>query len=435
MLSRMKSQRGSIAIMAAIFMTVFITVLAFMVNAGYLYGEKNRYQNAAEAAAMAGAARLCDEDAIEVATQIAMENGAPQGSVTGTLGFYDVESEQFYPEGSDEYPDGEYNNAVMVRIQRTENTILGGFLGKDKTQVGASAVAYLVRYGMLALGEKEGDGIEVGERSTSFKNGEPIFKNGDIHANGDIIFRNNAPGIDEETVSVTAHGMVTGYDSGISDANIVELPPVDVYLDKLYAKADKILDESAFTSTSWELKEDGNYYRRSGSRYLFGPHPGDHGGAIYYFDFSNPNSRLEPANRFGNSARITNLIIATNRSVYFYPPNHSALHLWGGDGHTVMIIAKGDIDLGKPSYFFPCSDSYCNFEGAVFWAGNDIYYRTGSGHDFHGSSPGTRWLRMIADGKISIIGKTTVHPLQFDFLFGPPCPPSIVKLGRVERAE
>jgi len=120
----MKSQRGSIAIMAAIFMTVFIAVLAFMVNAGYLYGEKNRYQNAAEAAAMAGAARLCDEDAIEVATQIAMENGAPQGSVTGTLGFYDVESEQFYPEGSDEYPDGEYNNAVMVRIQRTENTIL-----------------------------------------------------------------------------------------------------------------------------------------------------------------------------------------------------------------------------------------------------------------------------------------------------------------------
>lgn len=285
---------------------------------------------------------------------------------------------------------------------------------------------------MLALGEDDGDGIKVGDTSTAFVAGEPVFKNGAIHANGDINFSNNAPDIDADTVTVTAHGTVSGYDLGISGANILELPPVDVYLDKLYAKADRILDESDFTSTSWELKADGNYYRRTGSRYMFGPHPGDHGGAIYYFEFTNSNSRLEPANRFDDYDRITNLVIATNRSVRFRPSNHSALHLWGGDGHTVNIIAKGDIDLGSNDMFY--SDSYCNFEGAVFWAGNDIYYRTGSGHDFHGPSPGTRWLRMVADGKISIPGKTTSHPLQFDFLFAPPCPPIKVHLGTLEPA-
>ncbi|RLB34665.1 MAG: hypothetical protein DRH12_17270, partial [Deltaproteobacteria bacterium] len=86
--NHLKSQKGSIAITAAIFIMAFITVLAFLVNAGYLYSEKSIYQNAAEAAAMAGAVRLCDGDAIGVAKQIAIENGAPQGSVSVTLGFY-----------------------------------------------------------------------------------------------------------------------------------------------------------------------------------------------------------------------------------------------------------------------------------------------------------------------------------------------------------
>ena len=307
---------------------------------------------------------------------------------------------------------------------------MGGFLGKDEVTVGASAVSYLARYGMLALGENDGDGIEV---SDTFDEGEPVFRNGTIHANGDIFFHNNAPDIDADTVTVIAHGTITGYDPGVSGANMLGLPPVDVYLDKLYTKADRILDESDFTSTQWELKADGNYYRRTGSRYMFGPHPGDHGGAIYYFEFTNSNSRLEPANRFDEHDRITNLVIATNRSVRFRPSNHVGLHLWGGDGHTVNIIANGDIDLGSSVMFY--SDSFCNFEGAVFWAGNDIYYRTGSGHDFHGPSPGTRWLRMIADGRISIPGRSTGgNPLQFDFLFATPCPPNIVKLGRLEKA-
>ena len=441
MFNRSNSESGNIAIVAALSMAVLLTMAAFVIDAGYLYGEKNKYQNGVEAAAMAGAVSLCDADPEGVAKQAAINNGLPADSITVQVGFYDEkdlygdfpEYRDFVVEGENGYPEDEFNNAVMVKLDKDVDTLMGGFVGKNEVTVGAAAVAYLVRYGMLALGEEEGDGIEV---NNTFHPGEPVFKNGDIHANGDIFFHNNAPDIDVDTVTVTAHGTVTGYDSGISGANILELPPVDVYLDKLYAKADRILSESDFTSTSWDEppEEDGNYYVRTGSRYMFGPHPGDHGGAIYYFEFTNSNSRLEPANRFEDNDRITNLVIATNRSVRFRPSNHSALHLWGGDGHTVMIIAKGDIDLGKSAFFY--SDSYCNFEGAVFWAGNDIYYRTGSGHDFHGSSPGTRWLRMVADGKISIPGRTTGgNRLQFDFLFAPPCPPNIVKLGRLKKAE
>jgi len=96
-----------------------------------------------------------------------------------------------------------------------------------------------------------------------------------------------------------------------------------------------------------------------------------------------------------------------------------------------LIVAKGDINLGYPTYFY--SDSYCDFEGTVFWAGNNIYYRGGSGHTVHGT--GIRLLRMIAGRKIVLIDNGAAWapnpPLQFDFKFGPPCPPCIVKLGRV----
>jgi len=427
----MNKERGSVVIIVSFCIVLFITILAFIVNVGYLSATKNIYENAAEAAAMAGVARLCDGDAIEVAKQIAKENGAPQGSVTVTLGFYDEENEKFYPEGS--IPEGEYKNAVKVSIQSTENTILGGFLGKEQTQVRGVAVAYLVMYGMLA-----GDGIVVGENSWGhrFYSGQPEFKNGDIHANGDINFRNNAPGIDEDTVRVTAHGTVTGYDLGISNADIVKLPPIDEHLDRLREKATKILSESDFPFTNdptdLELGEDGNYYGYKGSTYYFAPHPGDHGGAIYYFEFSDENSKLALANNFGNDARVTNLIIATNRSVYRRRVSWDTKHqLWGGDGHTVLIVAKGDINFGNPGYIY--TDSFWDFEGTIFWAGNNIYYRVGGGaHNVTPQGEQRILVRMIAGKNISVTKNFIPWPsVQFDFKFGPPCPPCIIKLGRL----
>ncbi len=148
-----RSQQGSVAVVVAFFLVGLLMMFAFVLNTGYLYGKKNTYQNAAEAAAMAGAARLCEGDAIDVAKQIAEENGVNPKYVEVQLGFYDVENEKFYPEGSSDYPEDEYNNAVLVSIQSTENTILGSFLGKEQTQAGALTVAYLKRYSIVSLNE------------------------------------------------------------------------------------------------------------------------------------------------------------------------------------------------------------------------------------------------------------------------------------------
>ncbi|RLB04025.1 MAG: hypothetical protein DRG83_05720, partial [Deltaproteobacteria bacterium] len=69
------SSSGSMAIVVAFGLVTLCSFLAFLLNTGLLYGNRNLYQNAAEAAAMAGAIRLCDEDTIDVARQIAIENG------------------------------------------------------------------------------------------------------------------------------------------------------------------------------------------------------------------------------------------------------------------------------------------------------------------------------------------------------------------------
>ena len=204
-------------------------------------------------------------------------------------------------------------------------------------------------------------------------------------------------------------------------------------------KATKILSESDFPFTNnpryLELGEDGNYYGYKGSTYYFAPHPGDHEGAIYYFEFSNENSKLALANNFGNDARVTNLIIATNRSVTRRWVSADSKHqLWGGDGHTVLIVAKGDIDFGEYSMWI--TDSYWDFEGTIFWAGNNIYYRVGGTHNVtpRGGLYEYRILaRMIAGKNIFITANfyPWIWIVQFDFKFGPPTPPYRVKLGRL----
>jgi len=76
------SQAGSVAIVVALSMIVLLTIFAFVIDAGYLYGEKNKFQNGVEAAAMAGAVSLCDVDPEGVARQVAIDNGLPAGSIT-----------------------------------------------------------------------------------------------------------------------------------------------------------------------------------------------------------------------------------------------------------------------------------------------------------------------------------------------------------------
>jgi len=186
-----KNNRGNIAIIVAISLTVLIGMLALVVDGGWLYLTKNKWQNGVEAAALAGAIHLCD-DPEGIARQIAQENGLPstvEEGLTVHVGYYD-EADQygdfsvykdFVAEGDADYPAEEYNNAVMVSLNADISTFLAGIFGKEEVDVSAKAVAYAERYGMLALNNDSE--IRIGPGDESLK---PILKNGAIYSNGDI---------------------------------------------------------------------------------------------------------------------------------------------------------------------------------------------------------------------------------------------------------
>ncbi|WP_459880204.1 TadG family pilus assembly protein [Desulfothermus naphthae] len=429
----MNKERGSVVIIISFFIVVFITILGFIVNVGYLSATKNIYENAAEAAAMAGAARLCDGDAIDVAKQIAQENGVDPDHVTVHLGFYDVENERFYPKSS--IPEGEYINAVKVSIQSTENTILGSFLGKEQTQVGAVAVAYLVRYGMLALGEDSEGGITF----SGFEDEGLKIKGGDILSNSDITF-SFTPDIDEN-VKVMAVGNINGYENGISPVEPLKIKPVTSFINEIYkeyigtAKM-KVITQADFPTQNGVIitDYDGNEYSYKtalGGHPIFAPHLGDHGGKIYYFkDLTSDLYIYNPSTALSSSdPKITNLtLVIEGKSIYWWGFNQFKTTDWGGkNDEQVNIITSKSILFGGRQGFLKFTDGFFDPKGVVLWAGQDIRVTSSLG----GHNSYSRTLRMIAEGKINIEGPGSwfPQPTTFDFNFGPPCPPCIIKLA------
>jgi hypothetical protein len=430
-----KNQTGSIVLIMALSLSLILTMFFIFVDTGYLYSKKNICQNAVEAAAMAGAASLCEDDPEAVAREIAAENGLPVGSLVVRVGFYDENDEytdfpeykDFVWEASDSYPEGEYNNAVMVILRTTEKTLMGGFAGRDEVTVGAAAVAYLKRYGMLSLGEDGDDGITF----TSYWNindGQPVITNGDIHANNDIVFVDTPPDIDAATVTVSAGGTISGYDGGISGADPISVKPVSAYLQDLYARADKIINEDDFPTSYGTTYTDefGNTYDLMApfSRISFHPRAGDHEGRIYYFESDGENVQL--ANPEGDEAEITNFTFVSGTGIRYYPSNTN--FIWGGENEKqVILMAAEDIDVcgdsSNPGTY--TSDSRLIARGLLVWAGGDILWR--NAYWSYGDS--TRYLRMVAGGSIIVVGPDMSFSVGYDMYFGPPCPPYHVRLG------
>ena len=436
-----RSQQGSVAVVVAFSLVALLMVFAFVLNAGYLYGEKNKYQNGVEAAAMAGAVNLCDGDSDwvkGVARQVAIDNGLPMEAVEVKVGFYDerdlygnfpVYKDFVWEEGAG-YPEDEFNNAVMVKLDVTEETLMGGFVGKDEVTVGAAAVAYLQRYGMLALGEEDGDGIFILNSYKILKNGQPQLENGNIHANGDIIFNNGNPGINPADVTVSACGTVSGYDEGISNAAPVHIAPVHVYLEKLYGMATAIFTTSDFPLVPREpdtcdtIENEYGLYATCFPgvtgiiKRQFFPKPIDHEGGIYYFDLDDQSSFEVHINQ---GTDTTNMTVASNQSIKLIAGEDAGGHAHcGNPGNEVRIISKKDITI--------FSDSSMHFRGTVVWAGNKVIYWLGASHVFLGSQS----IRMIADRSIEMDTRSWAPFMverEFNFNFGPPCPPFIVRFG------
>ena len=432
-----RSQRGSVAVVVAFSMIALLMMFAFVLNTGYLYGEKNKYQNGVEAAAMAGAVSLCDLDPVAVAWEIARENGLPMEAVEAQVGFYDEKDlygnfsvyKDFVAEDEAEYPEEEYNNAVMVRVNKDVDTLMGGFVGKDEVTVKAAAVAYLVRYGMLALGEEDGDVAT----ELNWTDGYPEFQDmGIIHANNDINFV-KPPTISGNT-RVSASGEISNCPEGISGVEPVDgIRPIDWEALRADAEANgRVITTGDFPASSGDkhatFDSDRNYYCTINilhHQFRFGLHDGDHGGATYYF--SNEGApegatMVLSKPRTGTDIHATNFTVASDLPICFRPTpdKPGTIHMGGENQDSAFIYCRNNIDGG--GFFNSLTCNY--FEGVFFRTEKNFCIRVAS-------TFATHKLRVIADHKITIQGHNQQRSVILNGLFGPPCPPVIVKLGRL----
>jgi len=460
----MNKEKGSVVIIVSFCIVLFITILAFIVNVGYLSATKNIYENAAEAAAMAGVARLCDGDAIEVAKQIAEENGAPQGSVTVTLGFYDEENEQFYTEGS--IPEGEYKNAVMVSISSDVPTILGTFLGKEKTKVLAKAVAYAESCGFLALGENSE--IRIGPSGSSID--QPLLKNGVIYSNGDIKLAKGVtcsswwgshtyypPAF--ENAKLYAYNQVLECDTICSGSNaVVQWDSCsESGRDNAFSGAPRFsgvrpCDDAFIDSLIQSLKNSPNVNVKiykpddAGSDNIFFGTDSSWGKTNYYFDLCTEKGAREDrviyifdAEDDGQSRvwlkqaspshgnYIENVTFITKLPVWL---DYDIEHHVGAEGDKQFIlITSKDLEIAGHNLFL---------EGAVFRIGGNFTMRYASHLPTLWGGPPVpvpQKARIIADGNIYLWrGQTYAGGTWtgiIDFKFGPPCPVLKIHLGKL----
>ena len=430
------NEQGSVAVVTAVSLFLLVGVLAFTLNTGYLYTEKNRYQLALEAAAMAGAASLCGSDPELIVQQVARENGLPAEVVADSealvveIGSYNAGERTFDASESDTF------NAVRVRLQCTTTLLMSGLGGGDKASLAALALAYLPRWGLVSLDDSGGIRLWAA-----------TVENGDIYAAGTIkmlappyrpVFDNTAllarSEVLECNVSSSWSGLKIDWTSGVGTSlsnafpgNTMQLavqPANTDYLDSLKASADVIY-------TPEQAGQDSVF---------FGTCPGDESGIRYLFDLSEERSerltiyfdgcasgssqvRLLPRaeddgcstqalSHAPNGRRVRNVTFLTDCPVYVSDAGlgNTQDYRFGAEGEEqVIVITSEDVELHHYGFYL---------DGVVFRCGGDFTDETSS-------SDGQVKLRVIADGDIFINDPAA----NLDFTFGPPCPPSIPRLA------
>lgn len=144
-------RRGSITVLAAVFLVVVIAFMAFSIDYGYIVVTESELQNAADAGAMSGARALNDgrEEAILAAKNWTGKNIAAGQSVAVAdedveIGRWDADAATFtvVPANSSDAP-----NAVRVTCRRTSgrgnplNLFFAPVIGTDSANLTVSAIA------------------------------------------------------------------------------------------------------------------------------------------------------------------------------------------------------------------------------------------------------------------------------------------------------
>lgn len=170
----LRDERAGIAAMAAIMLTVMVGMVGAVVDLGLLYATKNELQNAADAAALAGAATLVtyDQDrhvmaqpdvAITSAQQVSLANQALGVNLQLrlediTLGLWVEPEQDFDPDHIGPSSDPDYLSACRVVVRRDNianspvDTIFAGAVGFSVVNVTALSTAHLGYAGSVGDG-------------------------------------------------------------------------------------------------------------------------------------------------------------------------------------------------------------------------------------------------------------------------------------------
>lgn len=437
------NERGGIAVTIAVILITLVGLLAFTLNTAHLYTEKNQFQLAVDAAAMAGATHLCDKDPESIARQVAIQNGIPEAVANDAtqllvqIGVYDA-SENAFQES-----DGSYYDAVQVKLEPTERTLLiPGFVGGDSGSVAARAVAYIEHWGLVSLNDSGGIMIQ---RPSDFFNGDlfaagdikmpnssyrPTFTNSELYAKGAVLECKTktdwSGAIKVDCSSATQSSLENAH----SDAErTVEIHPVNEdALEEWKANADIVY-------TPDQAGEDDIFYgscQGGGStKYYFDLSEERAERLTIYFDSSGEgdpgevwltpkagtaataNCQGSPAQHSPNGSSVEYATFATNAPVSVDDAdwaNKNEYHFGAEGDAQAIVITSENIQLYSSNIYI---------DGAVFRCGGDFNVE-GSGGAAHPTN-----FRAIADDDITV----TLPSADIYFDFAPPCPPAIVRLA------
>lgn len=472
-------QSGSVSVIVAFFLVLLLGVMAFTMDTGYLYLEKDRSQNAIEAAALSAVRRMCDGDWDAVARQVAAQNGITGDAQTLLVetGFYDARDE--YDDDLGDYkdfgppPSGEYENAVHIRLAESASSLTG--LNPDVTVV-ADAVAYLERIDMASL-DPQGV-IHLGHNSswesvTFYSNGDikypqavrarggtyrpPEFSNCDLLTAGNVyacqveVNRIWTTGIEMLTVLWDWGSIQSGQGIHAGLDHITSIQPVDDdYLDYWRQRADVVY-------TPGEAGQDNIFYGQGVVSFPTNTFcylvdlTADAGSErrVIFFDAGDETQRwvlIAPQSPLteidhtpnGNTNTISGLTFVATCPIGILNVGvsnggmctHGSLHV-GGQGHEnqAIFISAQDITI------YPQRACDLIFEGAVFRCGGNFFQEERSHPDI------LQRIRVIADG--DILGEAYslyndnpgLAQFRNDSRFAPPYPPAIARLGVLEKAE
>ena len=467
---------GGIGVSFVLFLSILLGILSFVLNLGYLYAQKNKFQNAVEAAAMAGAVSLCngDREYIEdIVREIAAENGISneEGSLSVVFGFYDemddyTDFSRYKDFAAEEnMPADEYVNAVFVSYKKENATLIDM---DQEVPLGAASVAFLMRIDIASLDPEGLSDIHLGHDSVwedvvFFSNGDisypqavnlrnfrgtktyspPEFNNCRLYTAGRVLssltINTSSDFLGNERVSQIL------WDSGSSQSGshifsgvdpITSIRPVDdEYLEDWRDRADIIY-------TPDQAGEDNVFYHASGVYYSFDL-MGSSG--VIFFDGEENAGQIDvkiqaPVPQDFNNDFITNLTFVTNCNIEMlgtpapngFPNQAAKLYVGGEDEDQAMFISTGNIEVQ------PLTNGGIEFKGVVLRTGGDFILYNGGGSSGHN-------VRIIADG--SIIGRgyqgdysrsnvnIGLYNITNNSHFAPPCPPVLARLGRLEAIE